>query len=185
LEDGLGAAGGERGAPDSAILAARWGHRLSARTQRRWLRETLRVLATGVTWTVEVLRRRDWRVLGTFVDLLGSICAFWACLVAVGEHLPLAVVAMGFLIGQLAQVVPMPGGIGTPDAGIAGALVLYGGGPSVSAAAVVIWHGLSLLVPLVAGSVAFALLPAEIQRTRRRAESGLSPRTVDPPARSS
>src|SRR5262245_17940062 len=37
------------------ILAARWGHRLAARTKRRWLREGLHVVATGVTGTVEVL----------------------------------------------------------------------------------------------------------------------------------
>jgi hypothetical protein len=46
-----------------AIWAARWGHRLAARTKRRWLREGLHVVATGVTGTVEVLRRRSWRVV--------------------------------------------------------------------------------------------------------------------------
>src|SRR5262245_57826756 len=86
-----------------AILAARWGHRLAARTERRWLREGLHVAATGVTGTVDVLRRRSWRVLGTWLDLLGAIGALWACLIAVGEHLPFGVVAMGYLIGQVAQ----------------------------------------------------------------------------------
>jgi uncharacterized membrane protein YbhN (UPF0104 family) len=104
----------------------------------------------------------------TFVDLLGSICALWACLIAVNEHLPFAVVAMGYLIGQFAQAIPVPGGVGTIDAGVTGALVLYGGGTSVSAAGEVISHGLALLIPIVAGGVAFALLPREIQRTRTR-----------------
>jgi hypothetical protein len=80
-----------------AVWAARWGHRLAARTQRRWLREGLHVLATGVTGTVEVLRRRSWRVLGTWVEMLAAIGALWAALIAVGEHLPFAVVAMGYL----------------------------------------------------------------------------------------
>jgi uncharacterized membrane protein YbhN (UPF0104 family) len=150
-----------------AVWAARWGHRLAARTRRRWLREGLHVVATGVTGTVEVLRRRSWRVLGTWVDLLGSIGALWACLVAVNEHLPFAVVAMGYLVGQIAQVIPVPGGIGAIDAGITGALVLYGGKTSISAAGEVISHGLALVVPIVAGSVAFVLLPREIERARR------------------
>jgi uncharacterized membrane protein YbhN (UPF0104 family) len=149
-----------------AIWAARWGHRLSSRTKRRWLREGLHVLASGVTGSIEVLRRRNWRVLGTWVDLLAAICVLWICLFAVGEHLPFAVVAMGFLIGQFAQVIPIPGGIGAIDAGVTGALVLYGGGTSISAAAQVLSHGLALLVPLVAGSIAFALLPGEIKRSR-------------------
>jgi uncharacterized membrane protein YbhN (UPF0104 family) len=153
-----------------AILAARWGHRLAARTSRRWLREGLRVLSTGVTGTVSVLRRRDWRVLGTWVDLFGSIAVLWVCLIAVGEHLPFAVVAMGFLIGQFAQVIPMPGGVGTIDAGVTGAIVLYGGVTSVSAAGEMISHGIALLVPLVLGTIALTLLPHEIERTKRLRE---------------
>jgi uncharacterized membrane protein YbhN (UPF0104 family) len=162
-----------------AIWAARWGHRRAARTKRRWLREGLHVVATGVTGTVEVLRRRSWRVIGTFVDLFGSIGALWACLIAVNEHLPFAVVAMGYLIGQFAQAIPVPGGVGTIDAGVTGALVLYGGGTSVSAAGEVISHGLALLIPIVAGAIAFALLPREIERTRRRAQPAPVP-AADP-----
>ncbi|MGN6170775.1 MAG: lysylphosphatidylglycerol synthase transmembrane domain-containing protein, partial [Solirubrobacteraceae bacterium] len=128
-----------------AIWAARWGHRLAARTKRRWLREGLNVVATGVTGTVDVLRQRSWRVLGTWVDLFGAIGALWACLLAVGEHLPFAVVCMGFLIGQFAQAIPIPGGIGAIDAGVTGALVLYGGGTSISAAGEIISHGLAMI----------------------------------------
>src|SRR5262249_6637551 len=53
--------------------------------------------------------------------LLGVLVA-----VAVGDHLPFAIVAMGYLIAQFAQVIPVPGGVGTIDAGVTGALVLYG-----------------------------------------------------------
>jgi uncharacterized membrane protein YbhN (UPF0104 family) len=153
-----------------AIVAGRWGHRLAARTSRRWLREGLHVVATGITGTVEVLRRRDWRVLGTWVDLLAAITALWACLIAVGDHLPFAVVGMAFLIGQIAQVIPIPGGIGAIDAGVAGALVLYGGQTSNATGAVIISHALALLLPILAGGVAFALLPGEINRSRRQAD---------------
>jgi uncharacterized membrane protein YbhN (UPF0104 family) len=154
-----------------AIWAARFGHRLAARTRHRWLREGLHVVATGVTGTVEVLRRRDWRVLGTWVEVLGSIGCLWAALLAVGEHLPFAVVAMGFLIGQLAQVVPIPGGIGAIDAGVTGVLVAYGANLSRATAGELIAHGLALILPLLAGIVPFALLPREIKRTRSRIQT--------------
>ena len=150
-----------------AIWAARWGHRLAARTHRRWLHEVLRVLSTGVTGTVEVLRRRNWRVLGTWAEILCAIGALWATLIAVGEHLPFAVVAMGYLIGQLAQVVPIPGGIGAIDAGVIGALVLYGADVDQATAGELIAHTLALLLPLLVGMIPFALLPGEIRRTRR------------------
>ena len=153
-----------------ALLAARWGHRLATRTHRRWLREGLNVAATGVTGTVEVLRRRSWRVLGTWVDLAGSIGALWACLAAVGIHLPFAVVAMGYLVGQVAQVIPIPGGIGAIDAGVTGGLVLYGAADtSTAGAAELISHALALLLPLIVGTIAFLLLPREIERNRHSA----------------
>jgi uncharacterized membrane protein YbhN (UPF0104 family) len=154
-----------------AILAARWGQRLAERTHRRWLREGLHIAAIGVTGTVDVLRRRSWRVLGTWVDLLGSIGALWACLIAVGDHLPFAVVAMGYLIGQVAQIIPVPGGIGTIDAGVTGALVIYGGDASISGAAELISHALALLLPILVGTIAFLLLPREIDRTQHLAAS--------------
>jgi uncharacterized membrane protein YbhN (UPF0104 family) len=156
------------------IAAARWGHRLAARTSRKWLKQGLHVIATGVTGTVDVLRTRNWRVLGTWTDLFGSIGALWACLIAVNDHLPFAVVYMGYLIGQIAQVIPMPGGIGTIDAGVTGALILYGAPNTTSTAGEIISHALSLLIPLIAGGIAFALLPREIerQRTRRRPKTG-------------
>jgi uncharacterized membrane protein YbhN (UPF0104 family) len=157
-----------------AIWAARWGHRLAAHTSRKWLRSGLEVVATGVTGTVEVFRQRSWRVLGTWLDLFGAIGSLYACLIAVGAHLPFAVVAMSFVIGQLAQAIPVPGGIGAIDAGVTGALVLYGGDASVSAGAEIISHGLALTVPILAGSIAFALLPDEIKRTRQRREARAS-----------
>lgn len=157
-----------------AIAAARWGERIASRTNRNWLREGLRIAATGVLGTVDVLRQRSWRVLGTWIDLFGSICVLWGCLLAVGEHLPFAVVAMGYLIGQFAQAIPIPGGVGVIDAGVTGALVLYGGDTSISAGGEVISHGLALIVPIVLGSIAFALLPREIERTRSRATTSPS-----------
>ena len=152
----------------AAIWAARWGHKLAERTHRRWLREGLRVLSTGVTGTVDVLRRRTWRVLGTWAEIFCAIGALWASLIAVGERLPFAVVAMGYLIGQVAQVIPMPGGIGAIDAGVVGALVLYGADVDQATAGELIAHALALLLPLIAGSIAFALLPGEIRRTKQR-----------------
>jgi uncharacterized membrane protein YbhN (UPF0104 family) len=149
-----------------AIWAAGWGHRLAVRTKRRWLRETLHVVATGVSGTVEVLRHWNWRLLGTWVDLLAWIGALWAALHAVGEHLPFAVVAMAYLIGQIAQVIPVPGGIGAIDAGVTGALVLYGADASQAAAGELIAHAIALLVPILVGGIGLVLLPRAIQKQR-------------------
>jgi uncharacterized membrane protein YbhN (UPF0104 family) len=113
-----------------------------------------------------VLRRWNWRVLGTWVDLLGWIGALWAALYSVGEHLPFAVVAMGYLIGRIAQVIPVPGGIGAIDAGVTGALVLYGADASNAAAGELIAHAIALLIPVLVGGIGLVLLPREIHKQR-------------------
>jgi uncharacterized membrane protein YbhN (UPF0104 family) len=163
-----------------AIWAAGWGHRLAARTKRPRLRDGLHVVATGVSGTVEVLRRRDWRVLGTWVDLLGSNGALWAALYAVGNHLPFAVVAMGYLIGQIAQVIPVPGGVGAIDASVSGALILYGADATKATAGELISHAIGLLVPIIVGTAALALLPRAIQR--QRSDLKPTPATAATPA---
>src|SRR5262245_20271955 len=89
-----------------AVAVAVWAERLAWRITNRRLAEAVTVVATGVTRTVAILRRRSWRVLGTWIDLFGAIAALWASLRAVGEHLPIAIVAMGYLVGQLAQAIP-------------------------------------------------------------------------------
>jgi uncharacterized membrane protein YbhN (UPF0104 family) len=152
----------------AAIGAAIWAQRLAAHIHRRWLATTLQIVSTGVTGTVAILRRRSWRVLGTWVDLLCAIGTLWAALIAVGEHLPFAVVCMGYLVGQLAQAIPIPGGIGAIDAGVTGALVLYGADTSPAAAGELISHALALLIPIVTGAIAFVFLPRAIAWARTR-----------------
>jgi uncharacterized membrane protein YbhN (UPF0104 family) len=70
----------------------------------------------------------------------------WAAFYAVGDHLPFAAVAMGYLIGQIAQVIPVLGGIGAIDAGVTGALILYGADASMATAGELISHAIGLLI---------------------------------------
>jgi uncharacterized membrane protein YbhN (UPF0104 family) len=157
-----------------AIAVAVWAERLARRITNPRLAQGINIVSTGVTGTVAILRRRSWRVLGTWVDLLGSIGALWASLIAVGDHLPFAIVAMGYLIGQFAQVIPVPGGIGTIDAGVTGALVLYGAPTTITTAGELISHGIELLVPLLTGALAFVFLPREIAKARARRSTDAS-----------
>jgi hypothetical protein len=154
-----------------AIAVAILAERLARRITNRRLAQGVNIVATGVTGTVAILRRRSWRVLGTWVDLLGAIGALWASLIAVGDHVAFAIVAMGYLIGQFAQVIPVPGGVGTIDAGVTGALVLYDAPTTITTAATageLISHGIALLVPLLTGALAFVFLPREIAKARAR-----------------
>jgi hypothetical protein len=69
-----------------------------------------------------VLLRPSWRVAGAAGYLWFDIAALWAMFNAIGSAPPLAALVLGYLIGYLANGLPVPGGIGVLDAGLAGAL---------------------------------------------------------------
>ena len=49
----------------------------------------------------------------------------WATYHAFDISLPLTILLMGYLIGQLGGLLPIPGGIGGIDGGLIGTLIVY------------------------------------------------------------
>jgi uncharacterized membrane protein YbhN (UPF0104 family) len=95
---------------------------------------------------------------------------------------------MGYLVGSLGSVVPVPGGLGAVEGGLIGALVLYGAPAGQAAGAVLLYRGVSLLLPVGLGASAWAVLPvARLRSVQRRpptisAGSTLRPRLKGTPA---
>ena len=79
----------------------------------------------------------------------------WATFHAVGTTPPIMVILMGYLIGQLGGLLPLPGGIGGIDGGLIGTLIVYGAPAAATAAAVLIYRVILFWLPLIAGGVAF------------------------------
>jgi hypothetical protein len=69
-----------------------------------------------------------------------------------------AVVILAYSIGYAANALPVPGGIAVLDAGLTGALVLYGVSPVRSAAAVIIYHAIAFWIPGLGGLLAYLRL---------------------------
>ena len=63
---------------------------------------------------------------------------------------------MGYLIGQLGGLLPLPGGIGGIDGGLIGTLIVYGVDAAGVAAAVLAYRVILFWLPLVVGGIAFA-----------------------------
>jgi uncharacterized membrane protein YbhN (UPF0104 family) len=112
-------------------------------------------LIGGVGEAGAVLLRPTWRVAGAAGYLWFDIAALWAMFHAIGGAPPLAALVLGYLIGYLANGLPVPGGIGVLDAGLAGALALYGVPAVDAAAAVLVYHAVALWVPGAGGLIAF------------------------------
>jgi uncharacterized membrane protein YbhN (UPF0104 family) len=65
------------------------------------------------------------------------------------------VILMGYLIGQLGGLLPIPGGLGGIDGGLLGTLVVYGTPVAVTAAAVLAYRVILFWLPLLVGGAAF------------------------------
>ena len=131
---------------------------------RRWLSQAADALSDGVREAGHVLRRRDWRVImGSLGFWAFDNAVLWACFRAFGEHPPVTLVLMGYLLGQLGGLIPIPGGVGAIDGGLLGALVIYGLPAAATAAAILAYRVILFWVPLVLGGAAFASLRKGLQ----------------------
>ena len=82
----------------------------------------------------------------------------WATFHAFALSPPLTIVLMGYLIGQLGGLLPIPGGIGGIDGGLIGTLIVYGTAAAGTAAAVLAYRVILFWLPLLVGGIAFAAL---------------------------
>jgi uncharacterized membrane protein YbhN (UPF0104 family) len=134
-----------------------------------WLKRAMHAareaLGTGTGEALALLRHPDWRLLAGSVGYWAfDNAVLWATFKAVGADVPLSVIAMGYLIGQLGGVLPLPAGIGGIDGGLVGALVVYGAPAAETAAAVLAYRIILFWLPLIAGGTAFALLLRRLER---------------------
>ena len=156
--------------PESRPQTLRHRVQLSLHGLGGWVRDTEKVAFGG-----------DWRVLGAPAYLLCDIAVLWVCLRAVGVSAPVLAVVVAYQIGYLADLLPVPGGIGVLDGGLLGALVLYKVPVAPAAAAVILYHAIALWVPTLGGTLGFVSLRSSLSSRRlhleRPAMSG-APATV-------
>lgn len=135
--------------------------------------------ASWVRDTEEVAFTPNWRLLGTVGYLVLDISVLWACLWALGVNAPIVAIVLGYQIGYLANLVPIPGGIGVLEGGLLGALLLYGLPAAPTAAAVVLYHAIALWVPTLGGTVGFVRLRGALATYRPLLATGESQVAID------
>jgi uncharacterized protein (TIRG00374 family) len=91
----------------------------------------------------------------------------WASFHAFGHTPPITIVLMGYLIGQLGGLLPLPGGLGGIDGGLIGTLIVYGTPAAVTAAAVLVYRTILFWLPLLLGAAAFISLRRGLNRPER------------------
>jgi uncharacterized membrane protein YbhN (UPF0104 family) len=147
------------------LLLAAWARRAAASSllDHGRVAVALRALSEGVYDAVQRIREHDWRLLGAVAYWLADNLVLYACLAAFGHPLSFWVVAMSYLVGMLANSLPVPGGFLAVEGGLVGMLLLFGARPATQViAAVLIYRAISLWVPAVIGTVAFLRLRHEV-----------------------
>lgn len=152
------------------LALPRWVDRHHDEARSGRLAGTVAGLADGIRTTRTMLITPNWRLLGAYAYLLCDIAVLWACFKALGYDIPVAPLVLAYQIGYLANIIPIPGGIGVLDTGLVAMLILYGAPATTAAAAVLLYHAIVLWVPSLWGTVAYALL-------RRQMRNPILPRT--------
>jgi len=172
------------GAAVSVALAALSGRSRGAppvRARRLGLHHVatgLAVVGDGAAEARALLGGRNWRLAGAVAYYAFDNAVLWAAFHAYGRAPAASVVVMGYVVGSLATVLPLPAGIGAVDGGLFGALVLYGAPVAPAAGAVLIYRGVSLSLPVILSGLAWAPAPVGALRARRKRRSGAAVRSA-------
>ena len=135
-------------------------------------------VATGVRTAIAYVRhpQRGALAVGGAVGFwAANIAVLWASFEAFGGDVPFAVLVQGFFVGMAANLIPSPfGGVGSVDAGMIGAFVLFGIDESTVFPAVLTYRVIAFWLPIPPGIVAFFQLRKTVagwERERREASS--------------
>ena len=143
----------------AAAARMRWLDRPSG--WRHTLREVLRLAPEGIRETPGLFRR-PLAVLGAIGFWAGDCAVLWAAFNAVGDVPPVGVVVLGYMLGQLGNALPLPGGVGGVEPLMLGVLTESGVDAATGAAAIVCYRAIALCVQAALGAVAVALLAPDI-----------------------
>lgn len=125
-------------------------------------------LATGVRTAIDFVRHPSYGALGVAGAVgfwAANIAVMWASFEAFGASVPFAVLVQGFFVGMAANLIPSPaGGVGSVDAGLIGAFVLFGIPSGDVFPAVLTYRVIAFWLPIPPGVVAYFQLRRTVAR---------------------
>jgi uncharacterized protein (TIRG00374 family) len=122
-------------------------------------------ISAGIRISVSLVRAGDPALAGSIAYWGFNIAILWASFHAVGEAPPWAVIVMGYFVGMLANLLPLPGGVGGVDGGMIGAFVAFGGESKDSIVVAVLTYRLfAFYLPTIPGAIAYFQLRRTVAR---------------------
>jgi uncharacterized protein (TIRG00374 family) len=126
---------------------------------RRAVSAVRRAVIGGSAEAIEIARAREMLVIvGAVGYWVWDNAVLWATFQAMGADVPITVVLMGYLIGQLGGLLPLPGGVGGIDGGLIGTLIVFGAPVAATVGAVLAYRVILFWLPLIGGAIGFLSL---------------------------
>jgi uncharacterized protein (TIRG00374 family) len=141
---------------------ARRGGRMARVAQR--LSNAPAAFSAGMREALDHVRERDPALLGAIAYWGFNIAVLWACFHAFGDPPALAVIIMGYFVGFLGNLLPLPGGIGGVDGGMIGAFAAFGVPISLVVPAVLAYRIFTFWLPTIPGAIAYFQLRRTVAR---------------------
>lgn len=139
-------------------------------------------LGRGVRTALEMVRERRIGLLGAVVYWGFDIAVLGLSFRAFGTTIALAVLVMGYFLGTLGSLLPLPGGIGGVEGGMIGAFVAFGIPGSRALIGVLAYRAISFWLPTLPGIVGYIALRRDVrgwEEEDKAAGPGTSPQVVE------
>jgi uncharacterized membrane protein YbhN (UPF0104 family) len=129
-------------------------------------------MSAAIRLSIDHVRARDPAILGSIAYWGFNIAVLWASFKAFGEAPPWSIVVMGYLVGMLGNLLPLPGGVGGVDGGMIGAFIGFGVDDGLAVVAVLTYRAFAFWLPTIPGAIAFFQLRRTVARWREEGEGG-------------
>jgi uncharacterized membrane protein YbhN (UPF0104 family) len=121
-------------------------------------------LSGGIRFAGTKLRHPEWAMLGTITWWGFNIAVLYAAFRAFGHAPPTAVLVQAYFVGLLANLLPLPGGIGGVDGGMIGAFAAFGVSVELAVPAVLVYRLFAFWLPSIPGAIAYFQLRRTVTR---------------------
>lgn len=123
-------------------------------------------LGSGVRTAGDLVRQRRLGLLGAVAYWGFDIAVLGVCFRAFGADVPVAVVILGYFLGTLGSLLPLPAGIGGVEGGMIGAFAAFGVPASTAIIAVLAYRAISFWLPTLPGIVGYLALRSTVRQWR-------------------
>jgi uncharacterized protein (TIRG00374 family) len=123
-------------------------------------------LGSGVRTAGDLVRQRRLGLLGAVAYWGFDIAVLGVCFHAFGTVVPLAVLVVGYFLGTLGSLLPLPGGVGGVEGGMIAAFVAFGVPGGSALISVLAYRAISFWLPTLPGIAGYLALRSTVRRWR-------------------